>query len=209
MAPNLTEDEIDDLVYFARVGEDGDLSETLTALSEREKVSPAEILLAAKDEGKSTPLHMAAGNGHLGTAMKQSRCQRQRSDGERLTRHPETVRKLIQYFDERPKEEKQTFLDDANEHGNTGLHWAALGGHLDTVTLLVERGASPALANEQNYVPLDLAYFNEHNDVAQFFLASAGMLEEKNQESGLNGAVESVKLDEGENGVEENKASAS
>lgn len=66
MAPNLTEDEIDDVVYFARVGEDGDLVETLTALSEREKVSPAEILLAAKAEGKSTALHMAAGNGHLG-----------------------------------------------------------------------------------------------------------------------------------------------
>jgi hypothetical protein len=66
MAPNLTEEEIDDLVYFARVGEDGDVIETLTALSEREKASPAEILLAAKDEGKSTALHMAAGNGHLG-----------------------------------------------------------------------------------------------------------------------------------------------
>lgn len=66
MAPNLTEEEIDDLVYFARVGEDADLTETLTALSEREKASPAEILLAAKDEGKSTALHMAAGNGHLG-----------------------------------------------------------------------------------------------------------------------------------------------
>lgn len=66
MAPNLTEEEIDDLVYFARVGEDADLTETLTALSEREKATPAEILLAAKDEGKSTALHMAAGNGHLG-----------------------------------------------------------------------------------------------------------------------------------------------
>lgn len=66
MAPNLTEDEIDDVVYFARVGEDADLVETLKTLSEREKVSPAEILLAAKDEGKSTALHMAAGNGHLG-----------------------------------------------------------------------------------------------------------------------------------------------
>ncbi|KAL6805313.1 ankyrin repeat-containing domain protein [Trichoderma sp. SZMC 28012] len=186
MAPNLTEDEIDDVVYFARVGEDADLVETLTTLSEREKVSPAEILLAAKDEGKSTALHMAAGNGHL-----------------------ETVRKLIQYFDERPKEEKQAFLDDANEHGNTGLHWAALGGHLDVIKLLMAQGALPAVANERNYVPLDLAYQNEHNEVAQFFLASAGMLEEKNQESGLNGAVESVKLEDGEGAEEENEASAS
>ncbi|KAK5993754.1 Ankyrin repeat-containing protein P16F5.05c [Cladobotryum mycophilum] len=173
MAPKLTEDEIDDLIYFARAGEDADLTETLNALAEREKVSPAEILLAAKDEGKSTTLHMATGNGHL-----------------------EIVRKLIQSFDGRPKEEKQAFLDDANEHGNTGLHWAALGGHLDAVKLLMEHGALPALANERNYVPLDLAHFNNHTEVAQFFLASAGMLEEKNQESGLNGAVESVKLEE-------------
>lgn len=73
------------------------------------------------------------------------------------------------------------------------------------VKLLMEHGALPALANERNYVPLDLANFNNHNDVAQHFLASAGMLEEENQESGLNGAVESVKLEDGE----EEKAEAS
>jgi hypothetical protein len=67
MAPTLSEDEIDDLIYFARVGENDDLNETLAALAEREKVSHAEILVAAKDEGKSTALHMATGNGHLGT----------------------------------------------------------------------------------------------------------------------------------------------
>lgn len=89
------------------------------------------------------------------------------------------------------------------------MHWAALGGHLDIVKLLMEQGASPALPNERNYVPLDLAYFNEHNDVAQFFLASAGMLEEKNQESGLNGAVEAVRLEGTEGEEEENQASAS
>lgn len=68
MAPKLTEDEIDDLIYFARAGEDDDLEQTLKELAEREKVTAAEILVAAKDESnKSTTLHMATGNGHLGT----------------------------------------------------------------------------------------------------------------------------------------------
>lgn len=66
MAPQITEDEIDDLIYFARAGEDVDLMESVTALAEREKVAPAVILMATKDEGKSTVLHMATGNGHLG-----------------------------------------------------------------------------------------------------------------------------------------------
>lgn len=75
MALKLSEDEIDDLIYFARAGEASDLTETLTALSTREAVSPAEILLAARDGGKSTCLHMATGNGNLGkNCYPQSHC---------------------------------------------------------------------------------------------------------------------------------------
>lgn len=70
MAPQLTEEEIDDLVYFARAGEDVDLMESVTALAAREKAAPAVILMATKDEGKSTVLHMASGNGHLGTTTE-------------------------------------------------------------------------------------------------------------------------------------------
>lgn len=66
MAPKLSEDEIDDLVYLARTGDDSELTEMLSTLAERENAAPAEILLAAKDEGKSTTLHMATGNGHVG-----------------------------------------------------------------------------------------------------------------------------------------------
>lgn len=64
--PALSEEEIDDLIYFSRAGEYKDLAETLSALATREGVSQAEILVAAKDEGKSTCLHMATGNGHTG-----------------------------------------------------------------------------------------------------------------------------------------------
>lgn len=66
MAPHLTEDEIEDLVYLAHTGENEDLDSSLAALADREKVCPAEILLVAKDEGRSSTLHMASGNGHLG-----------------------------------------------------------------------------------------------------------------------------------------------
>ncbi|EXA41869.1 hypothetical protein FOVG_07303 [Fusarium oxysporum f. sp. pisi HDV247] len=184
MAPKLTEEEIDDLIYFARAGEQKDLTETIKSLAERENVSPAEIVAAAQDaSNKSTCLHMATGNGHL-----------------------EIVRELIQYFDAQPKEQKQAFLDEANEAGNTGLHWAALGGHLDVIKLLLEQGASPVLANEQNYVPLDLAYFNHKNDVAEYFLSTAKKLEEKNQEEGgLSAAVGSVEIEEGDETAEEKK----
>lgn len=65
--PKLSAEEIDDLIYFSRAGEKDDLVSLLNSLAEREKVSAAEILTAAKDEGKSTCLHMATGNGHLGT----------------------------------------------------------------------------------------------------------------------------------------------
>jgi hypothetical protein len=66
MAPQLSEDDIDDLIYCARAGEGAELLETVNALAEREKVAPAIILMAGKDAGQSTVLHMATGNGHLG-----------------------------------------------------------------------------------------------------------------------------------------------
>jgi hypothetical protein len=66
MAPNLSDDEIDDLLYSARIGDKDELTTLLSALAERENTTPADILTHAKDEGKSTCLHMATGNGHLG-----------------------------------------------------------------------------------------------------------------------------------------------
>lgn len=64
----LTEDEVDDLVYFARAGEAADLAATLAELATKAgaDTTPLAVLAAAVDAGKNTPLHMAAGNGHKG-----------------------------------------------------------------------------------------------------------------------------------------------
>jgi hypothetical protein len=116
-----------------------------------------------------------------------------------LTPPPETVALLLSHFTSPPtaEEQKQAFLDAPNEYGNTGLHWAALGGHLAAVQLLVEAGASVALANDKNYVPLDLASFGEKFDVVDYFLEKSGGLEDENAEDGgLEGAVEGVTLTE-------------
>ncbi|KAL0943493.1 ankyrin repeat containing protein yar1 [Colletotrichum truncatum] len=180
MAPKLSEDEIDDLIYFSRAGELADLQESLKALSEREGVSVGEIITAAKDEGKSTCLHMAAGNGHL-----------------------DAVKALIEAFASRPADEKKAYVDAANEFGNTGLHWACLGGHLEVVKLLVENGASPAIANDKDQIPLDSALFNSKREVADWFLAQSGGLESGNQE-GLNDAAATVEIED--DGAEGDKA---
>ncbi|KAI3392716.1 hypothetical protein diail_5273 [Diaporthe ilicicola] len=177
MAPRLSEDDIDDVIYFARAGEVADLNESLSTLSTREGVSPAEIIIAAKDEGKSTCLHMATGNGHL-----------------------EIVKIILSHFADRPKEEKQALLDAQNEFGNTGLHWAALGGHLELVKLLVAEGASPALANDKNYVPLDSASFGEKHDVVDFFLGQMEKLETENGDAGLGRAAGGLEVSGGTDG---------
>jgi len=65
MAPSLTEDEIDDLLYFARTGDKDEFNSTSNELYKRENVTPLDILAIAKDEYSGNgPLHMAAANGH-------------------------------------------------------------------------------------------------------------------------------------------------
>lgn len=66
------------------------------------------------------------------------------------------------------------------------------------------------MANDKNYVPLDLAGFSEKFDVVDYFLAESGMLEKENEEEGLNGAVANVELEDAEDDAdEENPAKGS
>ena len=67
MAPKLSEDEIDDLLYFARTGDREEFNTSTKEICEREKISVVGLLEAAKDEESGNGiLHMAAANGHEG-----------------------------------------------------------------------------------------------------------------------------------------------
>jgi hypothetical protein len=64
---SLSEEQIDDLLYFARAGEIEDFTQTLSEFKAATSASEADILLAARDEfSRNNVLHMTAGNGHLG-----------------------------------------------------------------------------------------------------------------------------------------------
>ena len=61
--PKLTEDQIDDLLYFARTGESQDLLDTLAEIKAAANVTSVEVLLAARDEHTgNNVLHMTAGS---------------------------------------------------------------------------------------------------------------------------------------------------
>ncbi|CAP73359.1 uncharacterized protein PODANS_2_7460 [Podospora anserina S mat+] len=174
------EEEIDDLIYLARVGDKDELSTLLSGIIARQTTdripTPADVLAQAVDESsKNTTLHMASANGHV-----------------------EIVEYILSRFPTTDKDQKQAFLDATNEFGNTALHWAALNGHLPIVKLLVENGASVALANDKNYIPLDLASFSEKIDVVDYFLKEVREMEAENAKEGLGEAVADVKVEDGE-----------
>jgi hypothetical protein len=63
----LSEEQIDDLLYFARAGETDDFLKTLEDIKTATNSNGIEILLATRDEHSSNNvLHMTAANGHLG-----------------------------------------------------------------------------------------------------------------------------------------------
>jgi hypothetical protein len=65
MPPNLSEDETDDLIYFARTGDSDELNTLKAAICQRENSSVLELLEVVKDEKSGNGvLHMAAANGH-------------------------------------------------------------------------------------------------------------------------------------------------
>lgn len=70
MSAILDEESIDDILYLARANEAQELDEFLSTLSTQTKKSRAELIAAAVDpHSKNGPIHYAAANGHLGTAL--------------------------------------------------------------------------------------------------------------------------------------------
>lgn len=130
----LTEDETDDILYLARIGDVNDFSQTLTELTQTGDLRPDAILQAAVDSVTgNTCLHYASANGHTDMVSYLTRPERDNAG--------------------HASQRQVKWMVKGNASGNTALHYAALNGHLDVIKALLaalESHRSAAVTNAQN-----------------------------------------------------------
>ena len=167
---NLTTDDIDDLLYLARLGETTDLKAAIDLIAKTLSTTPHIVLTAAVDKESSNGLlHMAAANGHVGLLSWTFRvlcCYTTNNDAD-------TLKELLILS----ASSQAIPLNLQNASGNTPLHWAALNGHLPAVKLLIEAGADPSIINRAGKDAVYEAEVNEKNEVAAWLLTEGKGLE--------------------------------
>ncbi|OBA22065.1 ankyrin [Metschnikowia bicuspidata var. bicuspidata NRRL YB-4993] len=130
MATSLSQEEQDAIIYDAREGDLDYLREVFS------QIIPGSFLPSIRDEiTLSTPVHMAAANGHLAV-----------------------VQYLLSLV---PHAQAVDLANAKNDTGNTPLHWAAYNGHLDIVKLLVQKYAADVYA--KNLASHDALFEAERN----------------------------------------------
>ncbi|OAX80726.1 hypothetical protein ACJ72_04931 [Emergomyces africanus] len=161
-------EEIDDLIYSARLGDVDALQTDITNLSQKYSCSPTEILQSAIDmedesEGGTGAclLHWPAANGNVETlnyllsllstpvqTQPQAASSTQTPQGSAITAT-------------RPASTINPIINHRNNSGNTPLHWAALNTHLDCVKALVHAGADITVKNDAGHDAVFLAERSE------------------------------------------------
>lgn len=185
--PLLTGEDIDDLIYYARVGDLSALTSTITDLSRSHSVDAEHIIGAAIDRDTDDPesstdcclLHWPAANGNAEVL-------------DSLLSLLGTEQKLV----EGPPKSTSVLVNHKNKSGNTPLHWAAVNGHLSCVKALVAQGADPAITNDADHDALyeaDCSGKEGGREVAEWILANCVGLEKGTDRK--NGAEETIAED--------------
>lgn len=133
---HLTQEEIEYIVEEARYG---DLESLLTIF----QLVDLKLLPTMKDTlTESTPLHMAAANGHI---------------------------EVVKYLLSLDVTDKEKWVNQQNLSGNTSLHWASLNGHIEVVKYLCEGfGGDPFIKNRVGHDAIFDA--GDKPDVEEYFL---------------------------------------
>ncbi|AET37902.1 Yar1p Ecym_2150 [Eremothecium cymbalariae DBVPG len=136
----LDPEDQESVVLDARAGDLEGLKEIFT------QVIHPKLLVSCRDPTtKSTPLHMAAANGHL-----------------------DVVKYLLSLV--QPSYQAE-WVNMQNETGNTALHWASLNGNLDIVKLLCEEyKANPFIRNNFDHDAIFEAEKSGKEEVETYYL---------------------------------------
>lgn len=125
------------------------VSNSCSGIQYDDVTSPVHCLNLLRDKKNSTPLHYAAGNGHVEVC--------------RFLLH--TVRLEATKCSNESAVSSYANLPNKTQ-GRTALHWAARNGHLEVCKLLVEDfGANPDPLAKGDVTPLQLAVWRGHVEV--------------------------------------------
>lgn len=170
-APSLTAEELDELIYVARVGDLDALKTTISEISSSHS-SPADTIIEAAidretDESGSSSscclLHWPAANGN-----------------EDVLSYLLSLLGPKQDLPGGPVKTTSRLVNHKNKSGNTPLHWAAVNGHVLCVKALVAAGGDPATTNDAGHDALyeaDCSGKDGGREVAEWILANCAGLE--------------------------------
>lgn len=197
----LTPDEVDDLIYSARVGDAEAVEADLATLSSTYNVKQSVIIASAIDtapeeEGGSgcCLLHYPAANGNAGTYHSNiptvvSPLDTNEGGLDILKNLTTTLVSALSPTEHAlTTDEVKAVVNRRNHSGNTPLHWAALNTHLECVKLLVDAGADVSIKNEAG---LDAIFLAERTD-----------WKTQDETSQSQGQPESEEVDEAEVGAD-------
>ena len=151
-------------------------STTVAADSSCSTLSTELLFSNLRDNKGSTPLHYAAGNGHVHVCHFLSNIVSEESQ-RRLTRtegggiKKDSIQNAVQgAAKESSITAKRDYANISNKtQGRSALHWAARNGHLETCQLLVQEfGASIDPLAKGDVTPLQLAVWQGHVRVCEW-----------------------------------------
>jgi ankyrin repeat protein len=65
-------------------------------------------------------------------------------------------------------------VNEADDQGNTPLHWAAIGNEVEIAQLLLSKGADLNATDPQGLTPLTKATFRGNAEIAELLVAHGG-----------------------------------
>ena len=224
--PQLTPDEIDDVLYLTRVNEAHELYQCLSTLAQKHHGGIRDVLDASLDpDSGNSVLHFAAANGFAdllspllrllelascaGTATATANATGATAAAARETSANPSSTSPSSASASTTLSQTHPLINRPNHNGNTPLHWAALNGHLDVVKLLIQAGANMWIKNAAGHLALFEAERAERNDVVQFLLEAGGKEVERVGVEGQPTAEDVVDVQESTNAADSSRQSNS